>query len=288
MATSDKRTGEDRPLMAGFYLYEHRRVDSGMTFYVGKGCGDRAKSKQGRNAFWRRVVARAGGYSISIVAGGMTEDLAYLAEAERINQLRRLGVRLCNLTEGGEGMTGHKHSAESKLKISRAQVGKKRPSTSAALKGVPKSEAHREALSKARIGKTASAETRAKLSRAQTGRPSAMLGKRHRPESRAKISAAMSGSGNPFYGRRHGEGSRLKMSMVHAGVQLSSETKRKMSESRKGEKNPRFGVRISEEQKQRQIAALRSRPRVTCPYCAKVLDESNAKRWHFDNCKRKV
>lgn len=26
-------------------------------------------------------------------------------------------------------------------------------------------------------------------------------------------------------------------------------------------------------------------PTITCPYCGKVGDEANMKRWHFDNCK---
>lgn len=288
METFDNRTGEDRPLTAGFYLYEHRRQDSGMTFYVGKGCGRRAYVTQGRNPFWRSVVTKAGGYRAELIAVGLEEDLAHLAEMERIDQLRRRGFRLCNLTDGGEGMAGHKPSSKTISKRTAKQRGQSRPTVSAALKGRQKSDAHRKALSRSFKGRKASEETRAKMSSLRAGRPSGMLGKSHRPESKAKISAAVSGSNNPFYGRRHNEESRLKMSMAHNGVQLGSETKRKMSESRKGNKNPRFGVSIPTEQKQRQIATLKARPRVTCPHCAKVLDESNAKRWHFDNCKRKA
>ncbi len=288
MATALQSTNSDRPETAGFYLYEHRRADTGAIFYVGKGCGQRAYVKQGRNRFWKAVVEKAQGYLAKLIIEALEEELAHLAEMERIDQLRRMGVRLCNLTDGGEGMSGYTPSAETLSKRSAKQRGQSRPAASAALKGVPKSKAHREALSNSLKGRKASEEARAKMSRLRVGRPSTMLGKKHRPETKAKLSVAMSGWGNPFYGRRHSEESRLKMSMTRSGVQLSAETKRKMSESRKGEKNPRFGVRIPEDQKQRQIDALKSRPRVTCPHCGKILDESNAKRWHFDNCKRKV
>lgn len=30
---------------------------------------------------------------------------------------------------------------------------------------------------------------------------------------------------------------------------------------------------------------LANRPKLTCPHCGKEVDERNAKRWHFDNCK---
>lgn len=68
-----------------------------------------------------------------------------------------------------------------------------------------------------------------------------------------------SGEANPFYGKKH-----------------SVETIEKM-------KRPKSLQHI-EKIKQR----MNSRHKVTCSYCNKEVDELNAKRWHFDNCKLKV
>jgi hypothetical protein len=74
-------------------------------FYVGKGTAGRAfhAGPRQRSAQWHRVVGEAGGFVTQIVADGMPEELSFLAEVERIDQLRRLGRALCNLTSGGEG-----------------------------------------------------------------------------------------------------------------------------------------------------------------------------------------
>jgi hypothetical protein len=270
-----------------FYVYEHARADTSRPFYIGKGCGDRAKSKQGRNPYWKNVVAKAGGYSIRVVASGLDEELALLAEIEAIAAYRARGFVLTNATDGGEGMSGYIHSPESRRKISESQTGLKRPNVSLALAGVPKSDVHRAHLAKAKLGSKASVETRAKMSLMRKGRPSSMLGRKHREESKQKISAAQMGSKNHFSGRQHSsevvESARLR----NLGKKLSDETKERMSIARTGDKNPRFGVVVSDDQKARQIAALKARPRVTCPHCAMSMDEANAKRWHMNNCKER-
>jgi ssDNA-binding Zn-finger/Zn-ribbon topoisomerase 1 len=28
--------------------------------------------------------------------------------------------------------------------------------------------------------------------------------------------------------------------------------------------------------------------KIECPYCGKMMDKLNAKKWHFDNCKLKI
>ncbi len=93
-----------------FYVYEHVRKDTGAVFYVGKGYGDRAfQGRSGRrSSYWQNVVGKAGGFNVSFVQVEMNEELAFLVEVERIDQLRKLGVKLRNLTDGGDGTSGFK------------------------------------------------------------------------------------------------------------------------------------------------------------------------------------
>jgi hypothetical protein len=65
-----------------------------------------------------------------------------------------------------------------------------------------------------------------------------------------------SGESNPFYGKKH-----------------SVETVNKL-------RKPKSAEHV-EKIKQRMI----SRSKVTCHHCNKEVDQLNAKRWHFDNCK---
>lgn len=271
-------------MAAGFYVYEHRRADSGEVFYVGKGSGARVRCKQGRNPFWVRVAEKHG-YETRVVVTTDDEELAFLAEMELIDKHRRMGIRLTNMTDGGEGISGHKFSEESIAARAASQRGQKRPGVSEKLRGRTKSEAHRKKLSESKKGVPASLEAREAMSKARKGRPSSMLGKKHTDEAKAKISAAVSGENNPFFGKTHSPEVMALIMAANVGRKESDETRARKSAARLGTKNPRYGVPIPEEQKARQIATLKARPRVTCPHCGKVMDESNAKRWHLDNCR---
>lgn len=269
-----------------FYVYEHTRNDTGAVFYVGKGSERRAWVRQGRNNWWRRIADKSG-YQVRIVVPGIEEELAHMAEMERIDQLRRIGVQLCNLTDGGEGMSGYKAPPEVIERRSAKQRGQKRLSVSEKLRGRAKTEEHRKKLAEARRGKKASQAAREAMSRARKGQVSSMKGKRHSEETKAKISAAVSGENAPFLGRSHTPETIERIRLANLGRKESAETRAKKSAARIGDKNPRFGVTIPEDQKLRQIASLKARPRVTCPHCNKTMDESNAKRWHMDNCRSK-
>lgn len=101
-----------------FYVYEHIRLDTNAVFYVGKGCGGRVRSKDKRNKHWHAIAAKAG-CSGRVIAESDDEELIFLAEEERIDQLRRLGIMLTNQTDGGEGgLSGYRHTDESRRKIS--------------------------------------------------------------------------------------------------------------------------------------------------------------------------
>lgn len=164
--------------MAEFYVYLHRRRDSGAAFYVGKGRGDRAHRATSRNPHWRAIVAKHGGPAVELVAHGVTEEFALLAEIELIDVLRRRGVRLANLTDGGEGVSGftRKQSPEEIARRAAANTGRKRTPEQCA----------RIAAAKAGhgVGSHHSAETKKKMSAKHLGhhRSLDMLRGRRRPE----------------------------------------------------------------------------------------------------------
>lgn len=109
-----------------YYVYEHLKPNTSIPFYVGKGKKNRAYSKDGRNIFWKRVVEKYKGFEVKLLIENIDEELAFLVEQERIDQLKRLNIRLCNLTNGGEGPSGQKFSQETLQKLSEARKGQKK------------------------------------------------------------------------------------------------------------------------------------------------------------------
>jgi hypothetical protein len=109
-----------------FYVYEHLRSDTGAIFYVGKGTGKRCfvKSHHHRNEFWQRTEKKAGGFCVRMVAKDVDEELAFLVEQERISQLRIVGVCLCNMTDGGDGVSGCVRTKEWRDKVGAAHRSK--------------------------------------------------------------------------------------------------------------------------------------------------------------------
>lgn len=107
-----------------FYVYEHIRNDTNAIFYVGKGKNLRAYTKRNRNDHWHNIVNKAG-FTVRFVVKDLDEELAYLCEEERIDQLTRLGIKLSNICPGGKGVgSGDKHPMWGKP---HPQKGSKRP-----------------------------------------------------------------------------------------------------------------------------------------------------------------
>lgn len=157
-----------------FYVYEHIRPDTGMVFYVGKGSKDRYKYFHKRNKYWNKIVNKAGGFTVKKIIENVDEELALLAEVERINQLRKLGVKLANITDGGEGCVGLRHTQEAKAKI-----------------GIRHSqESYDRALQKRKAQYPFSAEHIKNMSLARQGNKNNMFGKTHSQEAREKIRQA--------------------------------------------------------------------------------------------------
>lgn len=111
-----------------FYTYVHCYPD-GRPFYVGKGSGKRAWSSRGRNPWWQQIIKKHG-LHVLFVAKDIDEELAFLCEQETIDAFHRSGIKLCNMTEGGEGASGFKHTEAAKQKVREAKLGVKRPNIS--------------------------------------------------------------------------------------------------------------------------------------------------------------
>jgi group I intron endonuclease len=138
-----------------------------------------------------------------------------------------------NLTLGGEGVLGNKHTETTKEKISKVHKGKK--------------------ISK---------EQKEFLSKKNSGEGNHMYGKNHSQESKQKIREA--NLGNKYrLGTKHSEETKEKfripkseetkekLRQIATGRLLSNETKKKISEKLTGVRNPFFGRKHSEETKQK-------------------------------------
>ncbi len=157
-----------------FYVYVHRKSDNNDVFYIGKGKGKRAYSRHGRSVWWKSTVAKHG-FTCEIVEKGLSEQSAFDLEIELIKFYRECGYKLCNMTDGGQGMSGNIASAETRAKLSARFKGRElseewRNKLSISRKGWIPSEETRQKLREHNLGKTQSKETidkrREKLKRA--------------------------------------------------------------------------------------------------------------------------
>lgn len=107
--------------MIQFCAYTHSRPD-GSVFYVGKGDERRARNLSRRNAHHKNIVKKHGEDNIKVTILPCSSEKAALSlERVMIKQYKSCGVNLCNRTDGGEGVSGMKHSAETRLFLSVCQ-----------------------------------------------------------------------------------------------------------------------------------------------------------------------
>jgi group I intron endonuclease len=153
-----------------FYAYIHCKPD-GTPFYVGKGDEKRVSfKKRNHNPRHMNILNKYG--ETNILVGKMecsTEDNAFNLERGLIKRLRKMGVSIVNLTDGGDGAAGAVRSPETKAKMSSAQVGNK---NSVGSKRTPETRA-KMALAKVgnqwNVGRKCSLETKIKKSRSLGG-----------------------------------------------------------------------------------------------------------------------
>jgi hypothetical protein len=105
-----------------FYTYAHYTPENRL-FYIGKGHGRRAYTFSKRNNYWNHIVEKFGKPRVEILADWNTEKEAFEHEMLLISCFKDMGYRLVNLSNGGEGPSGLKHSEEFKEKIRKLHTG---------------------------------------------------------------------------------------------------------------------------------------------------------------------
>lgn len=205
-----------------FYVYEHVRPDTGLPFYVGKGHGRRAFDLKDRGRSQRAVATKLTRLGLTvevrIIFNRLDEDMAFTLEKSHIAYLRRRGIDLVNLTDGGDGASGYQHKAKArkafraywddprakKAHIEAITIALNKPEVKHHLREIalaqlanPEFKARRDAavkkaLSKPGVMDRRNASIRAALSRPETRQRLSIASKASRtPDVRAQISATL-------------------------------------------------------------------------------------------------
>ncbi len=207
----------------GFYTYAHFKADTREIFYIGKGRGNRANSSSGRSKFWMSV-ANKHGFTVEVLSFWECELDAFAHEKFLIGALRSIGVRLCNMTDGGEGVSGYKMDDET--------IKRRARSIWIAMQNPESKRKKSESLSRAFKGKKFSEERKRQMSERKKGKPLseshrlALIGKVITPEHRKALSEA-----NARPGVRERRSAAISKTMK--GIVKTEEHRRNLSEAAK-------------------------------------------------------
>lgn len=194
-------------------VYRHIRVDKNEPFYIGIGKTEkRAYEKIKRNQFWHNIIAKTD-YEVEI----LFDDLSWENAQEKEKELIKLyGKRdnntgcLVNITDGGGGTLGARHTEESRKKIGEESRNRKR---------TPRSPETKEKLRLANLGKVGnrlgskvSEETKLKLRLANLGKVGPNKGRPMTEEAKQKMIASKLGKPSKLIGSKRSEETKIKVS----------------------------------------------------------------------------
>jgi hypothetical protein len=118
---------------------------------------NRAYNKKSRNSFWKKIVAKHD-YEVEIIIDNLSESESLKKEIEFIKLYKKFGYCEANFTDGGDGVSGYKHTKKMKLEMSKKLKGNKYNL------GNKRSKETKLKMSKKLKGKVRSDETRRKIS----------------------------------------------------------------------------------------------------------------------------
>jgi hypothetical protein len=192
------------------YVYTLTDPRNGMPFYVGKGHGKRCEAHLDEAKYYtkrkskklnkiRKLMSLGMNPIITKVEENVSDAQAIDFECFLIAEMRDIGIPLTNMTDGGDGAQGYKHTEENKRLASERQKNRVMTEEHKQKMRKPKSEEGRANIAKARLTTTyrPSKETKQKTSEALLGRASPMKGRKQSDEAKAKMSAWRKGRTKP-------------------------------------------------------------------------------------------
>lgn len=128
-----------------------------------------------KNAWLHLLFAAGLDYEIVVLEEVASKDALAYTERFWIAYGRSCGWPLTNLTDGGDGWSGRRHSADARARLRAASLGRRQSPETVAKRvaknrGQKRSPETRAKMSAWQIGKKLSLETRAKISAARRGR----------------------------------------------------------------------------------------------------------------------
>lgn len=247
-----------------YYIYKITNILNGK-IYVGQRTSKKDISEDkymGSGVFYKRAVDKYGkeNFKKSLLEY-CNKDNIDEREIYWIAKLNSTDLNIgYNLCAGGGTTLGLKMTEEQKQKVSKSLIGNKRTL------GFKPTKETMSRMSKSHTGKKHSQETKEKCRNCFKGR-------KHTEENKEKQRAKM--MGNDYFKGHH----------------LSDEVKKNISERMKDRASKGIinfkGKKHSKETLELMSLIHKNRDKITCPHCNLILDVSNAKRWHFDNCKYK-
>lgn len=225
-----------------------------------------AKAKR-HNMLFHKAIRKYGeeNFCWEILDTVMFSDLLLELEKFYIQKYNSRVPNGYNMTDGGEGVAGHKHSKETREKLRLSHLGK-----------TPSAET-RKKMSAAGMGKITSEETREKIRLQKLGNKW-NLGSHRSEESKKKMSIARTGIKQSQEAKDKiskanknkiiSEETRKKISESSMGRIVSDETRRKIRDALSGDKHFFYGKHPSEETRKKLSDSVRKswiKRREKCP-----------------------